>query len=48
VNSLLDTPAFIWATDDDPKLSANAWSMIEEANAAIGALAQYSELVHQI
>jgi len=33
VNLLLDTHVFIWAADDDPKLSANAWSMIEEANA---------------
>jgi PIN domain nuclease of toxin-antitoxin system len=33
VNLLLDTHVFIWTADDDPKLSTNAWSMIEEANA---------------
>jgi PIN domain nuclease of toxin-antitoxin system len=33
VNFLLDTHVFIWAVDDDPKLSAAAWSMIEEADA---------------
>jgi PIN domain nuclease of toxin-antitoxin system len=33
VNLLLDTHVFIWAVDDDPKLSATAWSMIEEADA---------------
>jgi PIN domain nuclease of toxin-antitoxin system len=32
VNLLLDTHVFIWAADDDPKLSADAWSMIEEAD----------------
>jgi PIN domain nuclease of toxin-antitoxin system len=33
VNLLLDTHVFIWAVDDDPKLSAAAWSIIEEADA---------------
>jgi len=33
VNFLLDTHVFIWAVDDDPKLSAAAWLMIEEADA---------------
>jgi PIN domain nuclease of toxin-antitoxin system len=33
MNLLLDTHVFIWAVDDDPKLSAAAWSMIEEADA---------------
>jgi PIN domain nuclease of toxin-antitoxin system len=33
VNLLLDTHVFIWAVDDDPKLSTAAWSMIEEADA---------------
>jgi PIN domain nuclease of toxin-antitoxin system len=33
VNLLLDTHVFIWVADDDARLSANAWSMIEEANA---------------
>jgi PIN domain nuclease of toxin-antitoxin system len=33
VNLLLDTHVFIWAVDDDPKLSATAWSTIEEADA---------------
>jgi PIN domain nuclease of toxin-antitoxin system len=33
VNLLLDTHVFIWSVDDDPKLSAAAWSMIEEADA---------------
>ena len=33
MNFLLDTHVFIWAVDDDPKLSAAAWSMIEEADA---------------
>jgi PIN domain nuclease of toxin-antitoxin system len=32
VNLLLDTHVFIWSVDDDPKLSAAAWSMIEEAD----------------
>jgi PIN domain nuclease of toxin-antitoxin system len=31
VNLLLDTHVFIWAVDDDAKLSAAAWAMIEEA-----------------
>ena len=30
---LLDTHFFIWCVDDDPKLSAAAWSMIETADA---------------
>jgi len=30
---LLDTHIFIWCVDDDPKLSAAAWSMIETADA---------------
>jgi PIN domain nuclease of toxin-antitoxin system len=30
---LLDTHIFIWCVDDDPKLSAAAWSMIEGADA---------------
>ncbi len=30
---LLDTHVFIWCVDDDPKLSATAWSMIETADA---------------
>ena len=30
---LLDTHIFIWCVDDDPKLSGNAWSMIETADA---------------
>lgn len=34
MNLLLDTHVFIWVVDDDPKLSAAAWSMIEEADAA--------------
>lgn len=33
MNLLLDTHVFIWAVDDDPKLSATAWSMIETADA---------------
>jgi len=33
VNLLLDTHIFIWCVDDDPKLSAAAWSMIEAADA---------------
>jgi PIN domain nuclease of toxin-antitoxin system len=33
VNLLLDTHVFIWSVDDDSKLSAAAWSMIEEADA---------------
>jgi PIN domain nuclease of toxin-antitoxin system len=33
VNLLLDTHVFIWAVDDDPKLSVAAWSTIEEADA---------------
>lgn len=33
MNLLLDTHVFIWSVDDDPKLSAAAWSMIEEADA---------------
>jgi len=33
VNLLLDTHVFIWTLDDDPKLSAAAWSMIEAADA---------------
>ena len=33
MNLLLDTHVFIWAVDDDPKLSAAAWSIIEEADA---------------
>jgi PIN domain nuclease of toxin-antitoxin system len=33
MNLLLDTHVFIWVVDDDPKLSAAAWSMIEEADA---------------
>jgi len=33
VNLLLDTHVFIWAVDDDPKLSATTWSTIEEADA---------------
>lgn len=33
MNFLLDTHVFIWAVDDDPRLSAAAWSMIEEADA---------------
>jgi PIN domain nuclease of toxin-antitoxin system len=33
VNLLLDTHVFIWSVDDDPKLSAAAWTMIEEADA---------------
>jgi PIN domain nuclease of toxin-antitoxin system len=32
VNLLLDTHVFIWAVDDDPRLSAAAWTMIEEAD----------------
>jgi PIN domain nuclease of toxin-antitoxin system len=32
VNLLLDTHVFIWAVDDDPRLSAAAWSTIEEAD----------------
>jgi PIN domain nuclease of toxin-antitoxin system len=28
---LLDTHVFIWALDDDPRLSNTAWSMIEDA-----------------
>lgn len=31
MNLLLDTHVFIWAVDDDAKLSAAAWAMIEEA-----------------
>jgi len=30
---LLDTHIFIWCVDDDPKLSAAAWSIIETADA---------------
>lgn len=30
---LLDTHIFIWSVDDDPKLSTDAWSMIEAADA---------------
>jgi PIN domain nuclease of toxin-antitoxin system len=30
---LLDTHIFIWCVDDDPKLSASAWSQIEGAEA---------------
>jgi PIN domain nuclease of toxin-antitoxin system len=30
---LLDTHIFIWTVDDDPKLSATAWSLIEAADA---------------
>jgi PIN domain nuclease of toxin-antitoxin system len=30
---LLDTHVFIWCVDDDPKLSAAAWSTIETADA---------------
>ncbi len=30
---LLDTPIFIWSVDDDPKLSARTWSVIEAADA---------------
>ena len=30
---LLDTHIVIWCVDDDPKLSAAAWSMIEAADA---------------
>jgi PIN domain nuclease of toxin-antitoxin system len=30
---LLDTHIFIWCVDDDPKLSAVAWSLIEAADA---------------
>jgi PIN domain nuclease of toxin-antitoxin system len=30
---LLDTHIFIWSVDDDPKLSAAAWSIIEAADA---------------
>jgi PIN domain nuclease of toxin-antitoxin system len=33
MNLLLDTHVFLWAADDDPRLSAAAWSMIEEAHA---------------
>ena len=33
MNFLLDTHVFIWAVDDDPKLSTAAWSMIEGADA---------------
>ena len=33
MNVLLDTHVFIWAVDDDPKLSAAAWSTIEKADA---------------
>jgi PIN domain nuclease of toxin-antitoxin system len=33
MNLLLDTHVFIWAVDDDPKLSAAAWSTIEAADA---------------
>ena len=33
MNLLLDTHVFIWTLDDDPRLSAAAWSMIEEADA---------------
>jgi PIN domain nuclease of toxin-antitoxin system len=33
VNLLLDTHVFIWVVDDDPNLSAAAWSIIEEADA---------------
>ena len=33
MNLLLDTHVFIWTLDDDPKLSAAAWSMIETADA---------------
>jgi len=29
---LLDTHIFIWCVDDDPKLTAAAWSMIETAD----------------
>jgi PIN domain nuclease of toxin-antitoxin system len=32
VNFLLDTHVFIWVVDDDPRLSAAAWSMIEGAD----------------
>ena len=32
MNLLLDTHVFIWAVDDDPRLSAAAWSTIEEAD----------------
>jgi len=32
VNLLLDTHVFIWAVDDDPRLSAAAWTMIAEAD----------------
>lgn len=32
MNLLLDTHVFIWAVDDDPRLSAAAWTMIEEAD----------------
>jgi PIN domain nuclease of toxin-antitoxin system len=34
MNLLLDTHIFIWCVDDDPKLSATAWAMIETADAA--------------
>lgn len=30
---LIDTHIFIWCVDDDPKLSAAAWAMIEAADA---------------
>ena len=33
MNLLLDTHVFIWTLDDDPKLTAAAWSMIETADA---------------
>jgi PIN domain nuclease of toxin-antitoxin system len=33
MNLLLDTHIFIWCVDDDPQLSAAAWSMIETADA---------------
>jgi PIN domain nuclease of toxin-antitoxin system len=33
VNLLLDTHVFLWVVDDDPRLSAAAWSTIEEARA---------------
>ncbi len=32
MNLLLDTHLFIWSVDDDPKLPATAWALIEAAD----------------
>jgi len=33
VDVLLDTHAWVWSLTDDPRLSADAWSAIQEADA---------------